>query len=128
MSAIVTALLDAILHPNDTKRINKAYLEVIKANFIVPVELVGEGEEPRVLFLHESEGIFLPVFTDDIYLDGWAKGIAEHINVLRMSGIDLLKGLGNDVSVCLDIGAPHFKIFYPPEMNRLKSMVSKIFQ
>ncbi|HAT8209325.1 TPA: SseB family protein, partial [Legionella pneumophila] len=111
-----------------SKEANKVYLEFIKANFIIPIESNSDDNDPRVLFLEENNTVFLPVFTDMKYLDTWAKEISPHIKLLKLSGVDLLKGLGEQVTVCLDIGSELYKEFNPSEIERMRSMVLKLFK
>jgi hypothetical protein len=129
MNALNLAIKEAFTSTGTTKKANKAYLEFIKANFIIPIEPILNGhEEPRVLFLQDNNNIFLPVFTELNYLNVWAKDIAQEINLLKLSGVDLLKGLGDQVTVCLDIGSTFYKEFNPSELARMRSMVLKFFK
>lgn len=62
------------------------------------------------------------------YLDAWAGDIANKIKLLKLSGVDLLKGLGENVTVCLNIGSEIYKEFNPSETARMRSMVLKLFK
>lgn len=128
MNALGLAIKDALDNSGTLKEANKAYLEFIKANFIIPLEQNTSEDTAQVLFLQEGEHVFLPVFTEKKYLDTWAQDIADQINILKLSGVDLLKGLGEDVIVCLDIGSEHYKEFLPAETARMRSMVLKLFK
>lgn len=128
MNALDHAIKEALDSAGSFKEANKAYLEFIKANFIVPVEKNSEEDSPRVLFFQEKNHVFLPVFTEKAYLDCWAAEIAEDINLLKLSGVDLLKGLGEQVTVCLNIGSEVYKEFNPAEIARMRSMVLKFFK
>ena len=131
MSALEEAIATALTTYGESKSANKAYLEFIKANFIIPTQIhIGPVDEftPKVLFLQESEHVFLPVFTTMEYLSIWAHEISDQINVLHLSGVDLLKGLGDEVTVCLNIGTPHYKEFNPSETARMRSIVLKFFK
>ncbi|KTD66592.1 putative Fe-S center protein [Legionella santicrucis] len=127
MNALNLAIKEALLSAGNTKEANKAYLEFIKANFIIPIEQ-GTENEPKVLFLQENGQIFLPVFTEISYLNSWASEIAEEIKLLKLSGVDLLKGLGDNVTVCLNIGSEIYKEFNPSEITRMRSIVLKLFK
>lgn len=50
MNALNLAIKDALDANGNAKEANKAYLEFIKANFIVPVEQNSEDDQPKVLF------------------------------------------------------------------------------
>ncbi|HHF7372823.1 SseB family protein [Legionella bozemanae] len=128
MNALNLAIKDALDANGNAKEANKAYLEFIKANFIIPVEQNSEDGQPKVLFFQEQEHTFLPVFTEMHYLDAWAGDIANKIKLLKLSGVDLLKGLGENVTVCLNIGSEIYKEFNPSETARMRSMVLKLFK
>lgn len=127
MNALINAVTDALENEGNTPQANKAYLEFIKANFIIPIEKNQPEDSPTVLFLKADEQVFLPVFTEMQSLDHWALDIKDDIQVLKLSGVDLLKGIGDEVTVCLDIGCAHYKEFNPSEIARMRSMVLKFF-
>lgn len=127
MNALNNAIKEAFEVSGNLKEANKAYLEFIKANFIIPIEKNAPDESPQVLFLTENNTTFLPVFTDICFLNDWAAAMHDEINLLKLSGVDLLKGIGDDVTVCLDIGSAHYKEFNPAEIARMRSMVLKFF-
>lgn len=128
MNALETAIKNAINANGERPEANKAYLEFMKANFIIPVEKELKDGEPIVLFLHENEEIYLPVFSNMQYFEAWVNEIKDHIQVLKLSGVDLLKGLGDNVTICLNPGADVYKAFNPAELARLKGMVLKLFK
>ncbi|MDI9828848.1 SseB family protein [Legionella pneumophila] len=128
MNKLNIAIKEAFESSGSSKEANKVYLEFIKANFIIPIEFNSDDSEPRVLFLEENNHVFLPVFTDMKYLDAWTSEISQHIKLLKLSGVDLLKGLGEKVTVCLDIGSELYKEFNPSEIERMRSMVLKLFK
>ncbi|OGO92629.1 MAG: Fe-S center protein [Coxiella sp. RIFCSPHIGHO2_12_FULL_44_14] len=131
MTPLEQAIESALNTGGESKDANKAYLEFIKANFIIPTQIhIGPVAEiaPKVLFLQEGEHVFLPVFTSMAHLSGWASEISDQINVLHLSGVDLLKGIGDEVTVCLNIGTPHYKEFNPSETARMRNIVLKFFK
>ena len=128
MNELEQAIEQALLSEGSNKEANKAYLEFIKANFIIPVEKNSSDDEPRVLYLEENNQLFLPVFTNMEYFDHWAADIADSINLLKLSGVDLLKGIGEQVIVSLNIGSTLYKEFNPSELARMRSMVLKLFK
>lgn len=129
MTALDNAIIKALETSGNNQEANKAYLEFIKANFIIPVEKsIAPTEEPRVLFLEEHGQFFLPVFTTLELFNPWAADIQDDIQVLKLTGVNLLKGIEPQVSVCLNIGSPYYKEFNPAELARMKSMVIKFFQ
>ena len=131
MFVLEEAIKTALHHGGEMQAANKAYLEFIKANFMVPTQMNIEPIKtitPEVLFLQEGEHTFLPVFTTMNYLSIWAYEISDQINVLHLSGVDLLKGLGDKITVCLNIGTPYYKEFNPSEIARMRSIVLKLFK
>ncbi|MFT4059023.1 MAG: SseB family protein [Legionella sp.] len=128
MNALDQAIKEAFKTAGNTKEANKAYIEFIKANFIIPIERTSAEKEPQVLFLQEQNEIFLPVFTKMSYLDAWAGQITQEINILKLSGVDLIKGIGENVTVCLNIGSDTYKEFNASEIARMRSLVLKFFK
>ena len=128
MNTLEIAIEQAIITEGSNKEANKAYLEFIKANFIIPIEKNSASEEPEVLYLENDDQVFLPVFTNMTYFDHWAIDIKDNIQLLQLSGVDLLKGLGENVIISLNIGSDHYKEFNPAELARMRSMVLKFFK
>ncbi len=127
MNTLEIAIQEAIASQGSSKEANKAYLEFIKANFIIPIENSTTDDAPIVLYLEENNQIFLPVFTSMPYFDQWATDIKDDIQLLKLSGVDLLKGIGDEVMVSLNIGSALYKEFNPGELARMRSMVLKLF-
>jgi hypothetical protein len=127
MNSLETAIQQALTTQGNSPEANKAYLEFIKANFIIPIESRSADSEPEVLFLEEEGQCFLPLFTDMVYLDAWAREINTQVQLLKLSGVDLLKGIGEQVFVCLNIGSESYKEFNPSEILRMKGIVLKLF-
>ncbi len=127
MNELEQALSDALLSEGSQKEANKAYLEFIKANFIIPIQKSENQNNPEVLFLIEGQQQFLPVFTTRKYLDTWAIDIRNNIDLLELSGVNLLKGVGEGVFISLNIGTPLYKEFNPSEIARMKSLIIKFF-
>ena len=126
MNQLELAIEKAFLSEGNTDSANKAYLEFIKANFIIPIQASSLPDKPEVLFLAENNQLFMPVFTRQEYLDAWAVEIQDAIQLLHLSGVNLLQGVGNEVTVCLNIGTTHYKEFNPSELARMRSIVLKL--
>jgi hypothetical protein len=127
MNAIEQAIHNALATQGDSVNANKAYLEFIKGNFIIPIEKESANEEPKVLFFQNSSQTFLPVFSSMTYFDQWALPIKDEISLLKLSGVDLLTGIGDDVVVSFNIGSDLYKEFNAAELARMRSMVIKLF-
>ena len=128
MNALESAIQQALATEGNNKDANKAYLEFIKANFIIPIEKNSTEDSPLVLYLEEGNQVFLPVFTSMDYFYAWAAGIGDSIQLLKLTGVDLLKGIGEEVIVSLNIGSALYKEFNPAELARMRSMVLKLFK
>ena len=115
MNQLESAIKNALDAAGNDKEANKAYLEFIKANFIIPIDKNSQENAPEVLFLREQEYCFLPAFTQIDYFSAWAEKIADTVAVLNLSGVDLLKGIGENVTICLNIGSDLYKEFNPAE-------------
>ena len=126
MSLLETAVQHALASPNNAN-MNKAYLEFMKANFVIPVEKSALEEEPKVLFSYDNGLAVLPVFTERHYLDAWAVDIADRIAILELTAVDLLRGIGEQVSVALNVGSASYKAFCPAEIERMRGMVMKLY-
>lgn len=128
MNSLELAIKKSLQSSGARADVNKAYLEFIKANFIIPVDKKSSLEDPKVLYLEEKGQFFLPVFTNKFYLNNWALEIGDTIRLLSLTGVDLLKGIGEKVTVCLNIGSDVYKEFNPGELARMKNMVLKLFK
>ncbi len=127
MSQLEDAIRNAYVLSGSSNEANKAYLEFIKANFFIPVDKNSDVENPEVLFFEDKHATFLPVFTKREYFDQWAIDIQDDINILTVTGVDLLKNINEDVHVSLNIGSPTYKEFNPSELARMRSMVIKFW-
>lgn len=128
MNALELAVKEALESLGSNQQANKAYLEFIKANFIIPIDKNSAPDDPEVLYLKIDKQYFLPVFSNYDYFSLWTNEISEAVLVLELSGVDLLKGIGEHVTVCLNIGSAIYKEFNTAEIARMRSMVLKIFQ
>lgn len=127
MNAFESAIHNALVAQGNNQEANKAYLEFLKANFIIPIEKNTEND-PQVLYLVEDGINYLPLFSSMIYLDSWATAIKDEISLLKLSGVDLLKGLGESTYISLNLGSDLYKEFNPSELARMRSMVLKLFK
>ena len=128
MNGLESAIRNALDSSENTNLANKAYLEFIKANFLIPTDSNSDPLDPEVLWMREGQHCFLPVFTTRPYFDQWADDISDKISILDLSGVNLLKGIGEGVTVSLNIGSPIYKEFNPADLARMRSMVLKLFK
>jgi hypothetical protein len=118
-------ILTALNNEGEQKAATQAYFSFLKSKLFLPIEK-DSGDDPRVLFLEEKNLIFLPIFSEMIYLTTWAGNEAHLIDVYELSAIDLLKGLGANVHLSFNLGQISYKEFNPKEIEQLKTMVVKI--
>lgn len=126
MNEVELAVSQALKSQGNTSEANKAYLEFIKGNYYIPVEKNTSLETPEVLYLIEQNQAFLPVFSRKEFFDSWAADIQNEINILELTGVNLLQGVGDSVTVCFNIGTVFYKEFNSAELARMRSMILKI--
>jgi hypothetical protein len=120
------AVFNAIHASGRTEEANKAYLEFIKANFIIPIDKNSSEDQPEVLYFSTNHHTFLPVFSSMTYFDPWAFEIRDSIKILHLTGANLLQGIGDDVTISFNIGSDLYKEFNPGEIARMRSMILKL--
>jgi SseB protein N-terminal domain len=125
MNQLEQAIKNAYDSNGKQKEVNKAHCEFLKANFMVPIE--KGNKEATVLFITHDDNTYLPAFNDKKHLHAWAEDIKDDIEVLHLSGVDLIKGLGEKTTLCLNIGSKYYKEFPPQELSKLKTIVAKFF-
>lgn len=124
---IEQAINDALTHPDDVSKAKKAHATFLRETLLLPVEKTERpDEDPKPLFIQEDSAYFLPVFSEKTYYDSWAGSELSQTSLLHLTGNDLIKGCGENVYICLDIGQSHYKQFSPEEVARLKMVVSKL--
>ena len=129
MTTTNTDLDNALKLAFDTegKEANKAYAVFLRTNFFMPVKKVEHEEQPFVpLFIQEGEHFFIPVFDTLERLQHWSGD--NEIEYTQLMGNAVIRGLGENVVLCLNIGSPYYKEFLPDEITRLKTMVAKLDQ
>jgi len=119
------AIQTAISEEGQDGTATKAYLSFFKNQLFLPIEK-GSGDEPRVLFLETPEQIFLPVFSQQEILVSWAAETIEKIDIFECSGVELIAGLGDNVTLSFNPGTDSYKEFNAEEILKLKTMVAKI--
>lgn len=127
MNELEKALQAALIGEGKQQLSNKAYLEFIKANFIIPIEKNSSEDAPEVLYLENNQDVFLPVFSHMDYFNPWVAEISGEVKLLKLSGVNLLKGIGDNVLISLNIGSPFYKEFNVAEIARMRSMILKFF-
>lgn len=121
------AIINAISSDGEQSQATQAYFAFLKSELHLPIEKSEhEDAEPRVLFLEQDQLIFLPIFSQPEYLINWAADQIEQIDRFTLTGVELLKGLGDNVTLALNPGLDSYKEFNPDEIAKLKTMILKI--
>jgi hypothetical protein len=125
-SNLEQAILDAFAAMGEQKQATQAYFSFLKSQIHLPVEKGSLETEPMVLFLEHGEHVFLPIFSNIEYLKTWAAEEINQIDIYTITGVELIKGLGDHVIVALNPGTSTYKEFNPDEIEKLRTMVLKI--
>ncbi len=64
----------------------------------------------------EEAGVFYLFFTDISYVHDWGVDILNEIEPLHIKGFNLLTGIGEQVTICLNIGSSIYKEFSHEEI------------
>lgn len=115
--------------------VNKVYLTLLRTPLYLPVHKddatvdKDEDAEPfKPLFAKIDNNYFILAFDTLERLQAWAGEQLERINYVEISGNDVIKGISDQVFLCLNHGTDFYKEFSPDEVKRLKMIVSRIEQ
>jgi len=113
-----------------TGDVNKVYLGLLKTDLYIPVEIhhdAGPDDEPYTpLFSIEGDFIFMAAFDSAERLKIWAGDEASNIDYASMKVRDLIAGIGENVFLAINPTFDFYKEFSPEEIQRLKTIVTKI--
>jgi SseB protein N-terminal domain len=124
-STLEQAILEALAHQGDNETATKAYFAFLKARHFLPIEK-GSESDPRVLFLQDNDKVLLPIFSCQEYMHVWAGEHLAQIDIYELSAVELLSGLGDDVTLVFNPGMSSYKEFNPEEILKLKTMIAKM--
>jgi hypothetical protein len=119
------AIISALEQQGEDDTATKAYFAFLKAKHFLPIEK-GSGDDPKVLFLESEDKILLPIFSCPEYLHVWAGEHLAQIDIYELSAVELLSGLGEEVSLVFNPGMSSYKEFNPEEILKLKTMIAKM--
>lgn len=119
------AVLDALKHQGDNDTASKAYFAFLKARHFLPIEK-DSGDDPQVLFLQGNAQIILPIFSCQEYMHAWSGDELAKIDIYELSAVELLSGLGEEVTLAFNPGMSSYKEFNPEEILKLKTMLAKM--
>lgn len=128
LSNIDTLIKNAYESQGATADVNKVYLEFIKSELYIPAELnENDSEEPfKPLFSIADEYVFMVAFDDYDRLIKWAGENAVETDYVCIKGRDLISGIGENVFLALNPSFEFYKEFSPEEIQRIKTIVSRI--
>ena len=124
-STLEQAILEALAHQGDHETASKAYFAFLKARHFLPIEK-DSGDDPKVLFLQGEDKVLLPIFSCQEYMHVWAGEHLAKIDIYELSAVELLSGLGEDVTLAFNPGMSSYKEFNPEEILKLKTMLVKM--
>ena len=119
------AILEALSHQGDNETATRAYVAFLKARHFLPIEKES-GDDPKVLFLQDDDEVLLPIFSCPEYLHVWAGEHLSQIDIYELSAVELLSGLGDDITLVFNPGMSSYKVFNPEEILKLKTMIAKM--
>jgi hypothetical protein len=116
--------------------VNKVYLALLRAVLFLPVQKIDpqaiqadiDADPFKPLFAKIDDNYFILAFDTVDRLTAWAGDQMDHINYVEISGHDVVKGINDQVFLCLNYGTDFYKEFTPDEVKRLKTIVSRIEQ
>jgi hypothetical protein len=127
MTELDEKLQQAYQHNSDQDKINKVYTTFFRTNLYMPITRLIDQEEPFVpYYVVEDEQYFVPVFDTAERLQDWAEADLSNVDFVQLSGMEVLRGVGEAVFLCLNVGTKYYKEFSPEEVARLKLMIAKI--
>jgi hypothetical protein len=112
---------------NEGKNANAVYAMMLRTFYFVPVT-EKKDDEFMPFFIHdEALGIsFIFAFDAEEKLENFFAEIDESLETVKIQGYELIKGIGEETYLSLNILSPYYKEFSSEEVLRLKQMVHKI--
>ena len=126
MTELDTKIAAAYASHGEQEKVNKVYTAFFRSDLWLPIQPLENAEEPFIP-LHYTEGDhhFIPVFDTYEKFSTWA-GEKMPLAYAELTGFELLRGVGEHIYLCLNIGTDFYKEFSPDEITRLKVMVLKV--
>ena len=122
------AAIQAAFTENSEHNTNTVYRLFLGHTLCVPVlpESVTESGDFFPLYETVGESFFIPVFSSTEQFERWAGEDQAEFTMITVRGSDMIKGAGDKVYLCLDIGSEHYKEFAPDEVAKLKGILLKL--
>lgn len=118
---------------DDANRVYTAFLRTqlfmpVRKNPVDDVTIASDNEEePFVpLFSQFEDKIFMLAFDSLERLETWAGDQRDNLAYVQIMGNEIVRGIGNEVYLGLNIGTTYYKEFAPEEIQRLKTIVAKL--
>lgn len=115
---------------------NKVYLTLLQTTLFVPIQQQNskstatssqkEDEPFTPLFTQYENNFFMMAFDTVERLHHWAGEQKDTMAYVEITGKDVIRGLGQQVYLCLNYGTDYYKEFAPEEIIRLKTIIAKI--
>jgi len=130
-SSLDHCIAKALRSEGQTNDVNQAYLAFLKSDLWVPVKKLAAQEKDNTqdfypLFTQINNHYFMAAFDTVDRLKTWAGDLFPSIDVVKLSGQEVIAGINEGVYLSLNIGSSSYKEFSPEELNHLKKILSKI--
>lgn len=131
MTELDQLIATAYSEEGKTEAANKVYSALLRTTLYLPVskEQSNNPEEPFVPLFAEFDGkVFMMIFDTIERLQIWAGEHIDDMDYVALLGRDIVRGVGEDVILCLNFGTDYYKEFAADEITRLKITVNKLDQ
>ena len=145
MTELDTVIATAYQNPGEVSAANKVYQVFLRTTLYMPIakrpeadtkksvledaplDTATETDEElyRPLISQYDNKYFIIAFDDYDRLVQWAGNELDNIGYAQISGRDLVRCVGPQLFLCLNVGCEYYKEFHPEEILRLKKVVSK---
>lgn len=109
------------------------YEAVFKTVFFVPsepqtaadkIEAIDAGEPFAPLCVTHDNRIFIIAFDTQEKLDNWAGVKRNTIDCFKISGTNLIKAMGSNAHLCVNVDTNFYKEFPPDELDKLRKILA----
>lgn len=90
--------------------------------------VTGQDVQPLPLFIEHENSYFMLAFDTIPRLHTWAGEHIHDINVMCITGRELIMSLLDNVHLCVNFQTEYYKEFPPEEIKQMKKMIERIKQ
>ena len=126
MTELDQVIMTAFKSEGKQEDVNQVYLAFLCASLVIPVKKGATADDFYPLFAHIDNRLYMLAFDQLERLTAWAGEQWEQMEHVILSGRDLIKGIENNVFLCLNVGTDYYKEFSPDEIKHLKKIVALV--